>query len=343
MESQISQLSGMVAQLQEQVSVAQQHQKVLQDELLSSRQQQAHTLQQLNEHHQLLETVNARGQSHPFPKLPKPVTFTGHRKDPTPQNWTHCMENYLIANRVDLNTSASVQVAAGYLGDSALTWYRLYLAEVDRGVMVALTSWNAFKDALLRHFVPIAPEKVARTRLYTLKQTQSVQSYANEYNMCMLDIPDMTEKDRVDRFLRGLKPDIRVLVELQKPAMLVDAIELATQIDSIMWQSRKPPFTTKGTSSSFISPRTSGPSPMELGNAELNSMNGKKRHLIVPKQRFQKPFSPVRVPPVKAGLPAGGRRPIQCYYCKQMGHVQRFCLRRLRDQQSSGPRGSPES
>jgi len=97
---------------------------------------------------------------------------------------------------------------------------------------------------------------------------ESVQAYATEYNLCMLDIPDMSEKDRVDRFLRGLKVDVRVLVELQKPVTLNAPVELATSIDSIMWRSRR----NSNVSRAHVSgPRhgTSGPVPMELGSAEL--------------------------------------------------------------------------
>lgn len=268
MEAQIAQLSAVVDQLRDQLALGQQHQQALQAEVLSSNQRLAATQQQLSEHHRMLEFTRAHGQSSPSLKLPKPAVFTGQKRDPTPQNWVHSMENYLVANSMDLTTPASVSIAAGYLADSALTWYRLYLAEVERGGVEAYDSWATFKTALLRRFTPIAPEVTARSKLCNLKQTQSVQSYAMEYNKYMLDIPDMNEKDRIDRFLRGLKCDVRVLVELQKPPTLMDAIELATQVDSIMWQARKGPL--NGSNSSSHPHVSTGPTPMELGAAESN-------------------------------------------------------------------------
>lgn len=331
MEAQVEQLSAVVDQLKEQLLLGQQYQQALHTELLSSNERLTVTQQQLSEHHRILEANNrARGQSL---KLPKPAVFTGHKRDPTPQNWVHSMENYLTANNVDLEGTASVQVAAGYLADSALTWYRLHLSEVERGVVEAYNSWSSFKTALLKRFTPIAPEVVARSKLYHIKQTQSVQSYAVEYNNCMLDIPDMTEKDRVDRFLRGLKTDVRVLVELQKPPTLVEAIELATQIDSIMWQAHKAPIRRLSTANhTRIS---TGPTPMELGTAE--SRLRYRGRLFPSTQRSQFPQ--------RRTTPVSGRKTIQCFYCKKAGHIQRYCLKRRRDMQNktSGTRSSAKS
>jgi len=309
-------------------------------ELLNSRQQLATTQQQLDEQRRLLEQVqHARGQSSSL-KLPKPATFSGHKREPTPQNWVHAMENYLIANNVSLDNPNSVTLAAGYLADSALTWYRLHLAEVDRGLVMPYQNWVTFKEALLKKFVPIAPEMLARTKLYNIRQTQSVQAYAMEYNMCMLEIFDMSEKDRVDRFVRGLKPEVRVLVQLQKPAALVDAIEVATQIDSIMWQARKGPFRTPtGPSQRF----SSGPVPMELGTAEAKT-HGKVRQ-FAPTFRFQKPtIRSIGAPPRKMSsqFGGGGRSNVQCFYCKKQGHIQRDCFKRQRNM-ASDTRGSPKS
>ena len=40
------------------------------------------------------------------------------------------------------------------------------------------------------------------------------------------------------RFMFGLKPEIRLHVALKQPASLADAIELAIQVDSLLWQAR---------------------------------------------------------------------------------------------------------
>lgn len=349
MMEQLAALSSAVSVLQEQLATGQQAQRVLQGEVLRSKDALIRMQQQYDEQRCLLEqqsTGHGSGHLSYAPKLPKPAVFTGQRRGPTPQNWCHSMETYLVASGIDLTTASSVRLAAGYLADSALTWYRLHLAEVDRGVCAPYQAWLCFKEALLKRFVPIPPDTLARGRLYTLKQHQSVQAYAAEYNDCMLQIVDMSEKDRIDRFLRGLKSDIRVLVELQRPASLVDAIELATQIDSIVWQARRAPYRS---STSAIAARNSGVVssglvPMELGAAE-SSVHGRRFSVVPNTVVAQSKTIPARVPPGRAGMqPVGGRRPMQCFYCKQMGHVQRYCKKRARDVAGFGliPRNSKQ-
>jgi hypothetical protein len=342
MESQVAQLTAAVGQLQEQLTQQHMAGQQLQAELLSGRQLLTATQQQLDEQRRLLEQAgHGRGPSL-SPKLPKPACFTGQKREPTPQNWAHAMENYLTANRVKLDEASSVTLAAGYLADSALTWYRLHLSEVDRGVVQPYRDWHTFKTALLKKFVPIAPEVLARTKLYHIRQTQSVQTYATEYNMCMLEIPDMTEKDRVDRFCRGLKAEVRVLVELQKPSTLVEAIELATQIDSIMWQSRKTlPRSFAPTSSPYVKP-SNGPTAMELGLAQSKFL-GYSGRAPVSNVKPRKPVTPSGAPfGLRSARPDSGRPNVQCFYCKRMGHVQRDCYRRQRNMVSKD-RGSQRS
>ena len=111
-------------------------------------------------------------------KLPKPPVFTGRNREPTPINWGHQMETYLQANSVNLNAGDVVPYVAGYLADSALTWYRIHVANVQKGLEQDFNTWFAFKEALIQRFTPISPERTARQKLVTLRQTTSVRSYA---------------------------------------------------------------------------------------------------------------------------------------------------------------------
>ena len=49
----------------------------------------------------------------------------------------------------------------------------------------------------------------------------------------------MHEKDRVHRFLEGLRPEVRIHVELKNPTTLSDAVEWAIQADSLVWQIKR--------------------------------------------------------------------------------------------------------
>jgi len=279
MEEQVRQLATQLAAL------TQQHQAVV-AELQTARQQIA--AMQPN----LVAAAAAQGQPHIKP--PKPPVFSGRNREPSPQNWVHQMETYLRASSVDLHNPAAVTHAAGFLADSALTWYRMHLADVARGIIQDYANWEEFRTDLITRFTPISPERTARQKLVTLKQRQSVRAYAQEFNMCMIELPEMNEKDRIFRFLEGLKPEVRIHVELKNPATLAEAIEWAIQTDSLVWQIKTgPPLV--GRHPRQIVPTTNGPVPMELG-----AMN--------PRRTVQK-----------------DKNKVVCYYCKGLGHFKREC------------------
>jgi hypothetical protein len=288
--------------------------------------EQLATLQQQNmilqgEHNALLQRIAALEAGHAGHggaangngrvKIPKPPLFSGHGKGNTPQNWCHQMGNYLASCHVAENDPEAVRVAAGYLTDSALTWWRTIEQEVQRGVIQPIGTWEDFKARLITRFTPITPEYAARARLTTLRQTSSVRDYAERYNLCMIELPHMEECDRIFRFLTGLKPEIRVHVELSKPTTLESAIESAIQVDTLMWHSKK-----KAYYSPTVGPMTTGPAaPMELGAAEL-SPNATQ---------------------------AGDRRgDVECYHCHKKGHFKRACPE-LRRKGTKNPRRRSEN
>ena len=236
-------------------------------------------------------------------KLPKPPVFTGRNREPTPTNWGHQMETYLQANNVNLNNNDIIPYVAGYLADSALTWYRTHLAEVRKGLSQDFSTWSAFKEALIQRFTPISPERTARQKLVILRQTTSVRSYAQEYNLCMLELPEMEEKDRIYRFISGLKPEIRLHVELKQPVTLSAAVELAIQVDSLMWQVKKGPQPYLGDRVPSRVATGTGPTPMDLGTTE------------------SKPNAYTR----KSGPLGKENIPPRCFFCGKLGHFKREC------------------
>ena len=63
------------------------------------------------------------------------------------------------------------------------------------------------KPELKVHFYPENVDYLARRKLRDLRQTGSMQDYMKQFIIIMLDIRDMTEKDKLFYFIDGLSHD----------------------------------------------------------------------------------------------------------------------------------------
>src|ERR1700692_4859775 len=99
-------------------------------------------------------------------------------------------------------------------------------------------TWQTFYDSLVQAFKPVNSKKIARNKIAGLKQTNSVQKNNDEFRSLCRDIDDMSEPEKLDRYIRGLKPVVRERVELSLPGTLNDAMSRAHTIDSISYYSR---------------------------------------------------------------------------------------------------------
>ena len=133
----------------------------------------------------------------------------------------------------------------------------------------------------------------------------------------VLDIPKMAEDEKLDRFLRGLKPHVRREVEIREPKDLADAIRLSEHHDATFRTSN---FNSSSSNSSrydnrnYRSQRSSdGPAPMELNATGFqHSAPNSKFKRLTPQERQR--------------LMDEGK----CLYCREAGHMLRDCPERNR-------------
>ena len=170
------------------------------------------------------------------PKKPEP--FKGKRNERVDM-WLNKMEQCFIGTA--LAEERQVAVATSYLEGAANTWWCAHIIETtpDNLREQRIVKWSDFKEALTAQFRTIHPEKLARDKLWSLKQTTSVTNYVYDFNTLCLDIGDIAESEKLDKFVRGLKASVAEKLEIEDPQTLTDAMAIAQRIDQIQFRARE--------------------------------------------------------------------------------------------------------
>lgn len=92
-------------------------------------------------------------------------------------------------------------------------------------------TWEEFKDLLQQQFKPVDFNLLIRDKLENLRQHTSADEYTNKFMDLVSQLPDMSEDDRIHRYLRGLKNKTAAHVRATQPQRLQDAIDSATTFD----------------------------------------------------------------------------------------------------------------
>jgi Ty3 transposon capsid-like protein/Zinc knuckle len=240
---------------------------------------------------QQLQNLKAKDQL-ATPKPAPPSTFGGKIGESI-DTWIFKIEQYATLNPMPVEKQ--IPFAASYLTDNAATWWRYTFTELEK--KNEEWQWIDFTRHIRAQFRPISTEKAARNRLNNLRQTASVTNYVNLFKTTVLDIPSMSEEDRMDRFLRGLKPEIHERVALQGPNSLDEACSMAYTIDTIKYQARL----TNHFRPSIATQNTNGVIPMEIDAIRTKLSEAERERL---KQN-------------------GG-----CFFCRETGHIARNCPRK---------------
>ena len=160
---------------------------------------------------------------------------------------------------------------------------------------------------------------MARDKLARLRQRTSVQDYTQRFYSITLDIPNITEEECIDRYIRGLKPRVAREVELRGLNVLDEIVVAAQRFDSIDFRlsdsGKSPTRYFKGYSDKrFQNHDKSDPSPMEIDAIDQNSkFDAKKSRRFSPPKKLTEED--------KATMRKEGR----CYYCRKVGHVALSC------------------
>ncbi|XP_074315007.1 uncharacterized protein LOC141651185 [Silene latifolia] len=163
----------------------------------------------------------------PKVKPPTPHKYSRARDSKEVDNFLFDMEQLFRASALD--ETLKVTTASMYLIDDAKQWWRSKYAEIKAGSIV-LESWDNFKRLFKEQFYPENTDFLARRKLKSLKHTGSIREYVKAYSTCMLEINDMTEKDRVFQFVDGLTEWAQREIMRQRPESLSAAMTVAERL-----------------------------------------------------------------------------------------------------------------
>lgn len=153
-------------------------------------------------------------------RVPEPHSFGGMRDAKELENFIFDMEQYFLATGAE--EGGKVSTATMYLSGDAKLWWRTKYTDIQCG-RCTVDTWDVLKQELRSQFFPENVEYNARKQLRDLKHTGTVHEYVKQFSTLMLDIKDMSEKDKLFSFLEGLKPWARTELHRQRVQDLASA------------------------------------------------------------------------------------------------------------------------
>lgn len=240
-------------------------------------------------------------------KAPTPDTFHGFPTENVDE-WIFSVELYYAAQAEMPEDLRKVAFATTLLRKNALAWWRNHMTANPANA----ASWDNFCTGLRQQFRAHDFAKAARDKLATLRQTKSVATYNYHYNSLIAYIHDMSDGEKLHTYLRGLKPYVRMHVELNEPWSLDNAMKLADRVDHIAYTASndRRADRPRDTRSNQRNNHSHGPTPMELGFMGRDNGNNQPRGKLSDGER-------------KRLINSGG-----CFYCRQDGHFSTNCPNR---------------
>ena len=216
-------------------------------------------------------------------KVEKSETYSGEK--------TRDLDTWLfqVRKHLDITTipvRGHVPYAASLLRGNATLWWRETCEGHRRPAM-----WDDFCRMLRKQCRPEDYGRRGCDELATMQQygKESVADFVFRFRATCLKIPDLSEAEKLDRFVRALAEDIRLQVELRGPQDFHEAAMFAERADAVItrvsgqdtwkpWQKgqkwgymQRPPL--QNTSIGETSAQGSGGlEPMELGMARRRTL-----------------------------------------------------------------------
>lgn len=260
---------------------------------------------------QRIQMLEAGQQHAPAPapvsrnKPPKPDSFFGTDDAKRVRQWVFQVETYFTVTEEP--HERRVAYATTLLRKNALLWWQSLRPE-ERPVV-----WEDFSRALIGYFQPISATLVARDALARLYLKSSVRNYVEEFKTQVLNIPDITDAEKMDKFRRGLKRDVRLHVAFANPATFDAAVTVAEQIDEVLYSHRA---TASPSARPYLNLRTGRVASSHAVPMEIGAIQPRPSYVEAVKAPFKR-----LTPEERTEL----NRINGCYYCRKPCHRANEC------------------
>ncbi|TYK03044.1 uncharacterized protein E5676_scaffold46G001390 [Cucumis melo var. makuwa] len=241
-------------------------------------------------------------------KVPEPKPFCGARDAKALENYIFDLEQYFKATNT-IAEEAKVTLATMHLSEDAKLWWRSRYVDIQEG-RCTVDTWDALKRELRSQFFPENVEILARRKLRDLRHTGEIREYVKQFAGLMLDIRDMSEKDKVFYFVEGLKPWAKAKLYEQRVQDLTSAYAAAERLFDLTSDSQD---TRRNQSSSPRRNRDSRPSSPKAVGGDKRPGKDRKPYQSNTENTWRRPND--RSPT---------KRPLSCFIC-QGPHLAREC------------------
>ncbi|KAK3039473.1 hypothetical protein RJ639_028055 [Escallonia herrerae] len=156
--------------------------------------------------------------------MPKPRSYYGAREARQVDNLFWHLERYFEAFDID-DEDEKVQTPVMYLTNiAALWWRRRYTDRYD------VKTWEKFKRELKKQFYPESAEDMAMINLILLRHKGIIHEYVKEYSALMLEIPEMSKRQRLCFFIDGLQQWFATELRRREPHDLAFAMVIVKRL-----------------------------------------------------------------------------------------------------------------
>jgi hypothetical protein len=267
----------------------------------------------------------------------KPPEFHGDKDDTWDLDTWEFQVKEFLALYGNLTPEAQIRVAGGFLRGNAATWFRDLRQKPTAEQPKDL---DAFFACLKAVFQPIGTAKQARERLHTarMRDRESVAAYTTYMKRLFLAVPNMSEEDRLDKYVHGLTTRLRTEVMVRDPQTVEEAARFAANFEAALRLAhgsngyRSNSYGYDHGSTSHARAQASGPTPMEVD--ALSKSDNRTSRGASSRGSSRPPSRP-------------NNRDMVCYWCRKPGHLARNCRERIQflieQRQATKPMRDPKN